>query len=404
MSLAHLAVAGSSRNAAVDELTRSGQSPEKTALADCGLFSGRVRSHTCHSARFPFDSPQRMKFTALELCAGGGGQALGLEMAGFAHTAAVEYEAQFCETLRANRPGWNVLNKDIRDLNPADFTGLDLLAGGVPCPPFSIAGKQLGGDDERDMFPTAMALIKGAKPRAVLLENVQGLASAKFGEYRKNLERQLFKMGYQPEWRVLQASDYGVPQLRPRFILVGLRLEDSERFSWPVAQFGRKHVGDTLVDLMGSRGWRGAKAWAEKANDIAPTIVGGSKKHGGPDLGPTRAKRQWRELSVDGMGIANEPPGSDYPDDALPRLTVRMVARIQGFPDSWRFEGKKTVAYRQVGNAFPPPVAQAVGKAIIAAFNRKTKYAPDPAEYEARLLDAPTKPRKTCRPKKVQKL
>lgn len=85
-----------------------------------------------------------MKFTALELCAGGGGQALGLEMAGFKHTAAVEYEAQFCETLRANRPNWNVLNKDIRDLDPSDYTGLDLLAGGVPCPPFSIAGKQLG--------------------------------------------------------------------------------------------------------------------------------------------------------------------------------------------------------------------------------------------------------------------
>jgi DNA (cytosine-5)-methyltransferase 1 len=344
-----------------------------------------------------------MKFTALELCAGGGGQALGLEMAGFHHTAAVEYEAQFCETLRANRPRWNVLNKDIRELNASDFTGLDLLAGGVPCPPFSIAGKQLGGDDERDMFPTAIALIKGAKPRAVLLENVPGLASAKFSEYRKNLERQLFKLGYQPEWRVIQASDFGVPQLRPRFVLVGLRKEDSERFAWPVAQYGRKLVGETLVDLMASRSWKGAETWANKANNIAPTIVGGSKKHGGPDLGPTRAKRQWRELWVDGMGIANEPPDSDFPDNSLPRLTVRMVARIQGFPDSWKFEGKKTVAYRQVGNAFPPPVAHAVGKAIIAAFTRKTKYAADPIQYEARLLEESNKPPKRCLPKKVQK-
>jgi DNA (cytosine-5)-methyltransferase 1 len=324
-------------------------------------------------------------------------------MAGFEHAAAVEYEAQFCETLRANRPKWNVLNKDIRELKASDFTGLDLLAGGVPCPPFSIAGKQLGGDDERDMFPTAMALIKEAKPRAVLLENVQGLASAKFSEYRKNLERQLFKMGYEPEWQVLQASDFGVPQLRPRFILVGLRKDDSERFLWPTPKFGRKLVGETLVDLMASRGWSGAESWAEKANDIAPTIVGGSKKHGGPDLGPTRAKRQWRDLSVDGMGIADEPPAINFPEDGIPRLTVRMVARIQGFPDSWKFEGKKTIAYRQVGNAFPPPVAQAVGKAIVAAFTRKTIYAADPGAYEARLLEQPDTPPKRCLPKKVQK-
>jgi DNA (cytosine-5)-methyltransferase 1 len=344
-----------------------------------------------------------MKFTALELCAGGGGQALGLEMAGFKHAAAVEYEAQFCETLRSNRPNWNVLHNDIRDLTPSDYTGLDLLAGGVPCPPFSIAGKQLGSDDERDMFPTAMALIKGAKPRAVLLENVPGLASSKFSDYRRNLECQLFKLGYEPEWRVLQASDFGVPQLRPRFILIGLRKDDSERFMWPIPRFGRKVVGETLFDLMYSRGWSGAATWAEKANDIAPTIVGGSKKHGGPDLGPTRAKRQWRELGVDGMGIANEVPESDFPRDAIPRLTVRMVARIQGFPDSWKFEGKKTVAYRQVGNAFPPPVAEVVGKAIIGAFTRKTKYADDRVFYEARLLEEVNKPPRKCLPKRVQK-
>lgn len=121
-----------------------------------------------------------MKFTAIELCAGGGGQALGLEMAGFEHAAAVEYEPQYCATLSTNRPKWKVINEDIRNLRANDFTGLDLLAAGVPCPPFSIAGKQLGGDDERDMFPTALSLVKGARPRAVMLENVSGLASDKF--------------------------------------------------------------------------------------------------------------------------------------------------------------------------------------------------------------------------------
>ena len=113
-----------------------------------------------------------MSFSVLELCAGGGGQALGLEMAGFHHAAAVEYERQFCETLSLNRPAWTVLHQDIREINGADFKGIDLLAAGVPCPPFSVAGKQLGPDDERDMFPAALEIVAKSKPRAVLLNGV----------------------------------------------------------------------------------------------------------------------------------------------------------------------------------------------------------------------------------------
>jgi DNA (cytosine-5)-methyltransferase 1 len=128
-----------------------------------------------------------MSLTAIELCAGGGGQALGLGMAGFHHVAAVEYEPHFCTTLRRNRPHWKVVEDDIRNFRSQDYSGVDLIAGGVPCPPFSIAGKQLGGDDERDMFPTALAIVEKIRPRAVLLENVPGLASAKFEDYRRGL-------------------------------------------------------------------------------------------------------------------------------------------------------------------------------------------------------------------------
>ena len=174
-----------------------------------------------------------MSLTAIELCAGGGGQALGLEMAGFHHAAAVEYEPHFCTTLRKNRPHWNVVQQDIRNFRCEDYANIDLLAGGVPCPPFSIAGKQLGSDDERDMFPAALAIIEKIRPRAVLLENVPGLASAKFEDYRRGLLTKLSKFGYQPEWKVLQAADYGVPQLRPRFILVALQPRDAEFFEWP---------------------------------------------------------------------------------------------------------------------------------------------------------------------------
>ena len=346
-----------------------------------------------------------MGFSAIELCAGGGGQALGLEMAGFHHAAAVEYEPQFCTTLRSNRPHWNVIQQDIRGLRPQDFSGLDLLAAGVPCPPFSIAGKQLGSDDERDMFPAALNIIEGARPRGVLFENVQGLAAAKFGVYRAMLLQKLSRLGYQSEWRVLQASDYGVPQLRPRFVLVALRARDAECFRWPLPLTKPPTVGETLVDLMGANGWRAAEIWAERANRIAPTVVGGSKKHGGPDLGPTRAKRQWLELGVDGMGISDSAPDAHFPDSGMPRLTVRMVARLQGFPDTWQFTGKKTVAYRQVGNAFPPLVARAVGRAIRLAFKKEFSYADDIPEsgFETRLLETtPNRPRK-CIAKKARK-
>ena len=321
-----------------------------------------------------------MSLKTIELCAGGGGQALGLEMAGFHHVAVVEYEPHYCTTLRTNRPHWKVVEEDIRNFRAQDYSDIDLIAGGVPCPPFSIAGKQLGADDDRDMFPTALQIIGTIRPRAVLLENVPGLASAKFAQYRSDLLAELRKLGYEPQWKILQATDYGVPQLRPRFILVAMKPKDAEHFIWPTPIKHELSVGDSLVDLMGGNGWIGAESWARRASAIAPTIVGGSKKHGGPDLGPTRAKSQWRELGVDGMGIADEAPDDLFPETGNPRLTVRMVARIQSFPDEWAFAGKKTIAYRQVGNAFPPLVARAVGLEIRRALarNRVTKNGRSP--------------------------
>lgn len=120
-------------------------------------------------------------------------------------------------------------------------------------------------------------------------------------------------------------------------------------------------------------GWPDAEGWREQACNIAPTIVGGSKKHGGPDLGPTRARKAWATLGVDGLGIADEAPSANFV--GMPRLTVRMVARLQGFPDYWQFVGRKTSAYRQVGNAFPPPVARAVAIQIRETLHARRMYA-----------------------------
>jgi len=305
----------------------------------------------------------------LEVCAGGGGQSLGLEQAGFAHEAALEVDPAACATLRANRGSqWKIIVDDVRNLDGRAFTGIDLLSAGVPCPPFSIAGRQLGTDDDRDLFPQALRLVNEARPRAILIENVRGLAANRFSHYRAQVLERLHVLGYRTWWDVAHASQHGVPQLRPRFVLVAILEPWASAFEWPKpSPLPAPTVGATLHDLMASHGWPGAEQWRRRAAGIAPTVVGGSKKHGGPDLGPTRARAAWKLLGVDGLGIANEAPSPDFPIDQLPKLTTRMVARIQGFPDTWSLSGGKTAAYRQVGNAFPPPVAAAFGTAIRAA-------------------------------------
>lgn len=317
------------------------------------------------------------KFSVLEICSGAGGQALGLEYAGFSLVAASEIDEHCCNTLKHNRPKWNVLLGDVRYLEALSFKGIDLLAGGVPCPPFSIAGKQLGHEDERDLFPEALRLIEITSPKAVMLENVRGFGDKKFQDYRRNLYNRLHKLKYFVSARILNAADYGVPQLRPRFIIVGLKEEFAPYFRWPDPFEKQLTVSEAIGDLMLSKGWKGGNSWLKKASKIAPTIVGGSKKHGGPDLGPTRAKKQWAEMGVNGHGIANDIPDESDPADYLPKLTLRMVARIQGFPDEWEFLGGKTASYRQIGNAFPPAVAKAVGLSIFNALIKKNKNISD---------------------------
>lgn len=305
--------------------------------------------------------------TTLELCAGAGGQALGLEQAGIEHAGLVELDRNACATLRLNRPAWNVIEHDLNTFDGSPFKGVDVISGGLPCPPFSVAGKQLGKRDERNLFPAMIRLVDQIRPRGVMIENVRGFLDAVFEDYRGYVKAELTKLGYEPGWKLMNASDFGVPQLRPRVVFVAIRKDLTEHFSWPQpSDIPPMTVGEILFDLMAEHGWKGARAWASRANEIAPTIVGGSHKHGGPDLGPTRARRAWAALGVDGLGLANSAPGPEFPVGGMPRLTVRMVARLQGFPDDWQFAGGKTHSYRQVGNAFPPPFAQAVAERMVA--------------------------------------
>lgn len=310
------------------------------------------------------------RFSVLELCAGAGGQALGFEGAGFDHAGLVELDGHACKTLRYNRPKWNVIQQDLNEFDASPYRHVDVVAAGLPCPPFSKAGKQLGQDDERNLFPAALRVIKSVEPRAVVIENVRGILDAVFTDYRKYIASLLPE--YWTDWHLLNASDHGVSQLRPRVNFIAIRKGLESGFQWPAPSSEKPPtVGHLLHDLMATDGWKGALAWRDGASEIAPTLVGGSKKHGGPDLGPTRARLAWASLGVNGSTLADSPPSEDFV--GTPRLTVRMAARIQGFPDHWTFCGGKTAAYRQVGNAFPPPVARAVATRLRECLEGRAK-------------------------------
>ncbi|WP_086792993.1 DNA cytosine methyltransferase [Streptomyces thermovulgaris] len=377
------------------------------------------------------------EFTSIEICAGAGGQAIGLHQAGFRHLALVELDEHAVKTLKLNIENhrlwaWERQHCDLlpptdvkkfdpyRDLRKSAGIlkqhGLDLLAGGVPCPPFSHAGKQLGKDDERDLFPDMLNLVEDLRPRAVMIENVRGIMDPKFSDYRDWIKARLQSGWYRRDdgqmvyeeglgytvckWDILEASDFGVPQLRPRAILVAFRNDVIEdlKYEWPTATHEEPvSVAESLLPSMEERfkpyfeGVHAERArqafdrWLRKARErdaelrekggagIAPTLVGGSKKHGGADLGPSRAKAAWKQLGISGMGVANDietcarkqTEERDLFGPDGPMLTVRQAAIIQGFPPEWNFSGGKTAQYRQVGNAFPPPVAKAVGESIV---------------------------------------
>jgi len=304
-----------------------------------------------------------MSLHAVELCVGAGGLSLGLEKAKFKPVCLIDNDSHACATLRQNRPFWNTIETDLKSLDGSTWHGVDLISGGLPCPPYSLAGKQRGNDDERDLFPEMLRIVRKTSPRGVLIENVRGLLHSKFDKVRATVNAQLEALGFECHWTMLNASDFSTPQNRYRVFLIALRKGETSPLKWPFPVQGKSHtVGAAIGDLMAENGWEGADDWSRQANRVAPTIVGGSKKHGGPDLGPTRARREWAEMNVDGLGVANEAPPPGFV--GKPRLTPRMIARIQGFPDDWKFSGRKTQQCRQIGNALPPPLATAVAGAL----------------------------------------
>ncbi|MBM9621383.1 DNA cytosine methyltransferase [Streptomyces zhihengii] len=314
----------------------------------------------------------KRRLTSVEICAGSGAQALGLERAGFDPVLLIDAKADACFTIARNRPHWEVVCMDLLEFHTEmrpEVKGVDLLSGGLPRVK-STAGISTSQDaDERRVLRASVALACSMRPRAVLLENLPGLVqSPDFAADRAWIQHSLEEAGYRTDWRVLNAADFGVPQNRSSGFLVALQEPLFSRFSWPEPSGSRPPtVGQALGDSMASGGWTGAAAWARAANSIAPALVGGSENRGGADLGPTGSKKAWAALGVNGDSLGDAPPGPDFPEDATPKLTVCQAAMIQSIPEGWAFHGRKTSTYRQIGHAMPPPLAEAVGRALAQA-------------------------------------
>lgn len=302
--------------------------------------------------------------TFIDLRAGAGSQSLGLERAGFQSTLAIEEDADSRATIAANRP-WRVLDRLPTPDSPDWPASPTLVVANLSSAGVTVASAN--GQMQSTAFSAAVDVIQALSPPAALLENVSGYLHSRHRAERYEITARLHTIGYQSHWRLIDSAHYGLPQSRRRVVLVALKSSAFRRFDWPTPELSTPGVGDVLMPYMAADGWAGAVKWAELARGTAPTIVGGSKRHGGADLGPTRAKAIWYSLGVDPRSIADAPPSTDALAGSHPRLTNQMVAALQGFPSDWIFVGRKTSVYRQIAGAFPAPTAEALGRAVRAA-------------------------------------
>jgi DNA (cytosine-5)-methyltransferase 1 len=321
------------------------------------------------------------RLKVVELCAGAGGMSLGLERAGFEHVGVFEIDPDAAATLRTNRPDWTVIEADIRTIpfTPYRELEIDLLAGGLPCQPYSVEGYGVGKDDPRDLFPDAIRIVGEIKPKAFIFENVEGFLHKKHSDHVAAILRGFRKAGYKTEIHRIQAGDFGVAQVRRRVLLVGLRDDIADAFRMPPKFPGRRlNIGDALVDLMAANGWEGAYEWARQRREQpvfdrnrnllaygaqASTVVTGNGKRRTNEQDAQEAKGYDTTGSPAAAPTAEEASKPGY----MPSLTLRMRARLQDFDDDWQFVGGKIATAKQIGNAVPPRLAQAVGMSLYSA-------------------------------------
>ncbi|MEU9183133.1 DNA cytosine methyltransferase [Streptomyces sp. NPDC048484] len=329
------------------------------------------------------------ELTFIDVCSGAGGLALGLERAGFESKLLLDIDPHACETLLMNRPHWNVVQEDLLDFDPSEHPeayDVDVLTAGLPRVKSNATVTRDSSDDEIRLIEATAYLAHAVQPRALIIENMRTLVDKdSFAPVRDFLRGELEHLGYELRWFVLNAADFGVPQDRESGVLVAVKHQWAEAFQPPVPTV-RRHVsvGQALAPSMRSRGWSDADRWAAQAVHVAPTLVGGSKARGGADFGPRGTKAQWKRMGVYTKSFGDEVPDHDFAwdpalgDEGLVKITVAQAALLQDFPADWRFAGGKTARYRQVGNAAPPAVGEALGRVVAEALGRRSR---SPAGY-----------------------
>lgn len=328
-------------------------------------------------------------YTVVELFAGAGGLALGLENAGFKEVGLVEIDKYACQTLKRNRPHWNVIEDDIITVanngirNYIGDVEIDLLSGGYPCQSFSYAGHKMGLNDVRGtMFYYYAKILDELKPKMFLAENVKGLVSHDGGKTLQSMIEVFSSIGYKVTWKVLNAWDYNVAQKRERIMIIGIR-EDvfCGEFKFPQKLTYKPVLKDALKDVPDSQGVSYSEnkkavldlvppggCWIDLPEQVAKEYMGKSYFSGGGKRGIAR-RISWDEPSLTlTCSPAQKQTERCHPDETRP-FKVREYARIQSFPDSWEFEGSTNKIYKQIGNAVPVELAKHIGLAIAHYLN-----------------------------------
>lgn len=306
----------------------------------------------------------------VSLFSGGGGLDLGFEMAGFEPSVCIDHDEVACETLRHNRPAWNVVCDDIREFDATPYKGADVVVGGPPCQGFSTAGKGDPNDPRNFLWAEYMRVVEEVQPRAVVLENVSALNHKRNGDHLTGIIKALEDQGYDFAMSVLNAADYGVPQARRRLIVIGVK-EGQASLPEPTTAEERVTVWDAIGDL--------AEAPADAALNHVPNTHAAHVAERWNLLKPGETDPNYRRARLDankpsmtiraggGYGPKGDHLGGFHPPihPTLPRqLTVREAARIQTFPDDWFLCGPKTIQGRQIGNAVPVKLGAAVANHV----------------------------------------
>lgn len=325
------------------------------------------------------------RHTDIELFAGAGGLALGLEQAGFDGLAYVEINGDACETLRRNRPEWNVIEGDVHEIDFRQYDGqVDLVSGGFPCQAFSMAGKRLGfGDIRGTLFAEIIRCANETHPKMLLMENVKGLLSHDGGRTFETIRHEVEKAGYSLQWEIMNASYHGVGQARERIVMIGIRddLSGKISFEYPEPDDRQTTLRDALDGVPDSPGAsyseRKAKVidlvppggcWVDLPQDIAREYMKSSYDSPGGKRGMARRLSWDRPCLTLTTSPSQKQTERCHPDETRP-LTVREYARVQSFPDDWKFAGGIGSQYRQIGNAVPVEMARRIGVQIIKALD-----------------------------------